>query len=163
MPYASDHAKEKQAAAAKRYTEKHPDRVREQKADWYERNRQRSLDRVAKWRKENPEAEFNGHLRRKYGITREQYNAMLEKQCGKCAICGGSPVGRVKGRPATRFDVDHDHETKAVRGLVCHPCNVMLGQARDRIEVLQAAIFYLQCSRSHPKQKLVESSKLTLS
>lgn len=144
MPYSPENKKQKQAAAAKRYAERHPGRVRDQKADWYKRNRAKSLTRVAQWRKNNPEGEFNGYLRRKYGLTREQYNTMLASQEGKCGICGGPPTGKSKnGRAHTRFDIDHDHVTKKVRGLLCHPCNVLLGQARDKVEILQAAILWL--------------------
>lgn len=147
MPYSPEHKKQKQAAAAKRYAERHPDRVRKQKQAWYDVNREKSIERNRQWRERNPEGEFNGHLKRKYGLTREQYDAMWAAQDGKCGICGGPPVGRVKNGNAKRFDVDHDHATGKVRGLLCHPCNVLLGQARDRVDVLEAAILWLNSCR----------------
>jgi hypothetical protein len=145
MPYSPENKKVKQAAAAKRYAERHPERVSKQKAEWYEKNREKTLTRVAQWRKENPEGEFNAYLKRKYGLTREVYDLLLVKQGGKCGICGGPPVGKSrKGKAHTRFDVDHCHKTGRVRGFLCHPCNVLLGQARDRVEVLEAAILWLR-------------------
>jgi hypothetical protein len=75
---------------------------------------------------------------RQFGITHDQFLAMLDVQNGMCAICGdGNSNNRQLG-------IDHDHATGAVRGLLCDRCNPMLGYARDRIEVLQAAISYLQ-------------------
>jgi hypothetical protein len=50
------------------------------------------------------------------GVTTEQYEAMLRAQGGGCAICGNPPKTR-------RLDVDHDHKTGQVRGLLCHRCN----------------------------------------
>ena len=66
---------------------------------------------------------------------------MAEQQNNRCAICGtDDPNG--KSHRGTWF-VDHCHNTGAVRGLLCIRCNSVLGMARDRIEVLEAAITYL--------------------
>jgi hypothetical protein len=56
-----------------------------------------------------------------YGITEEQYNAMLAAQKNVCAICGGPP------RRKRRLAVDHCHATGRVRALLCDPCNLKLG------------------------------------
>jgi hypothetical protein len=78
------------------------------------------------------------YLKRRYGITIEQYDTMVEKQGGLCAICGKPPNGRWK-----RLAVDHCHKTGKVRGLLCHACNVLLGHAEDNWEVLCNAVRYL--------------------
>ena len=57
-----------------------------------------------------------GHLRRKYGLTPQQYARMLKLQGGRCKLCHREPKTR-------RLDVDHDHQTKRVRGLLCFRCN----------------------------------------
>jgi hypothetical protein len=58
-------------------------------------------------------------LKRRHGITLEQYEAMLLSQNGLCAICGHPPdVGVNK-----RLHVDHDHATGKIRGLLCMHCN----------------------------------------
>ena len=54
--------------------------------------------------------------RRQLGLSVEDYDAMLAAQGGVCAICGNPPKTR-------RLDVDHDHKTGKVRGLLCHRCN----------------------------------------
>jgi hypothetical protein len=86
-----------------------------------------------------PHRRLVSHLVRKYKITLEQYNAVLDAQGGKCAICkGGDPGGGTN-----RFHVDHDHITEKVRGLLCSKCNQMLGYADDKPETLRAAANYL--------------------
>jgi hypothetical protein len=59
---------------------------------------------------------------------------MLAAQGGLCAICKVAPGGHV----------DHDHETGAVRALLCFNCNGGLGQFKDNPEVLHAAAYYVQ-------------------
>jgi predicted nucleic acid-binding Zn ribbon protein len=76
-----------------------------------------------------------------YGITEDQYQAMLEDQGNACAICGSPewPAGLHPGSP----HVDHDHATGAVRGLLCGHCNQGLGMFRDDPVRLRAAAAYL--------------------
>jgi hypothetical protein len=78
----------------------------------------------------------NYHLRRRYGITAEHYDRMLEEQSGLCAIC--------RERPAAH--VDHDHATGRVRGLLCFNCNQALGNFTDRRDFMLAAIAYLDAN-----------------
>lgn len=75
-----------------------------------------------------------GHLQRKYGLTEERYQEMLEAQVGRCAIC---LVARAE-------HVDHDHETGRVRALLCFNCNAALGQFKDRPDALRRAAAYLE-------------------
>ena len=84
------------------------------------------------------------HFKYKYGITVEQYNEMLEKQNGVCAICFKEETHKSRSGNVVPLAVDHSHETGAVRGLLCHACNVSLGNVRDSIEVLENAIAYLR-------------------
>lgn len=83
-------------------------------------------------------------LRRKYGITLEQYNKMFAAQNGCCAICGTHQVEFKKA-----FAVDHDHATGVVRSLLCVNCNVGVGCFRDNPEILKAAIDYLEIHSKH--------------
>lgn len=76
---------------------------------------------------------------RQYGITQDDYEALFAEQAGKCAICGASEAGGWGGM----LPVDHDHETGAVRGLLCHNCNGGLGQFGDDPDRLIAAAMYL--------------------
>lgn len=72
-----------------------------------------------------------------YGITIEDFNSLLKKQSGVCAICGKGPKGK------SRLCVDHDHETGKVRGLLCYRCNMAIG-ALSSIYLLEKAKEYLR-------------------
>jgi hypothetical protein len=78
-------------------------------------------------------------LRRKFGVTLEQFNAMAEAQGGRCAVCRDLPGGR----RASLF-VDHDHATGAVRGLLCNRCNTGIGHLQDCADLLERAAGYLR-------------------
>jgi len=94
----------------------------------------------------DPLKKRNENLKRSYGITMNEYNEMLEKQNGKCAICGTTETkGRKSGRGggADVFAVDHCHDTGDVRGLLCHSCNRAMGLLGDNTHILQSMIEYL--------------------
>ena len=96
------------------------------------------------------------HLRRKYGITIEQYNTLLKKQEGCCAICK-----RHSGEFATRLAVDHDHSSGEVRGLLCNYCNHrVVGRHRDS-ELLRRVADYIEQGTGWfiPKKKKVIKRK----
>jgi hypothetical protein len=80
-----------------------------------------------------------------YGLTPEQFDDMVREQRGRCGSCGDEPDDR-------GLFIDHDHACcpgigscgNCVRGLLCHHCNCLLGNARDSIDRLQKAVRYLQ-------------------
>ena len=78
--------------------------------------------------------------KRKYGIDKDAYHLMIKNQNGKCAICRRSPKPDKFNRT---FTIDHCHKTGVIRGLLCNPCNLMLGWARDSRKTLLAAVEYL--------------------
>ena len=75
-----------------------------------------------------------------YGLKAGQYQALYEAQGGVCYICQ-----RAKGA-TKKLAVDHDHETGWVRGLLCGPCNKILGHLRDDPEAAARIVSYL----THP-------------
>lgn len=81
------------------------------------------------------------HLRRKFGITQEQYEALPRSQGGGCAVCGRAP------KPGKSLHVDHDHETGYVRGLLCFSCNAALGHFQDDLDRIEAALMYMAAKR----------------
>ena len=94
----------------------------------------------------DPEKQKNTNLKYAYGITLEEYNIMLEKQDGKCAICKtADPKGRQSGRgKVDNFYVDHNHDTGEVRGLLCNACNRAIGNFQDDPSILENAVLYLR-------------------
>lgn len=75
-------------------------------------------------------------LKVKYNVTQEQYDALLSKQNGSCAICN---------KTTDYFlCVDHRHDTGKVRGLLCRSCNKAIGQLGDTPEALFKAYLYLK-------------------
>ena len=89
---------------------------------------------------ERKAADRVGHLKRKFGLTPEQYEEMVAAQHGGCAICGRVPEA------GKTFHVDHDHESGAVRGLLCQPCNHALGLFQESSTVLGRACRYLNAA-----------------
>lgn len=84
---------------------------------------------------------FASQIKRRYGLTIEQYTQILDSQNQVCAICLRSDVGRINSR---RLFVDHDHKTGRVRGILCYKCNTLIGHALDSPEILKKAIVYLE-------------------
>lgn len=80
------------------------------------------------------------HLKRRYGTTAEEADAMLAAQGGLYAVCRTAPAAHV----------DHDHDTGRVRQLLCSGCNGGLGQFRDDPGVLRAAAGYVERHRAAP-------------
>lgn len=115
-------------------------------------NPQRKIKAVQRWAAMNRERQKktmrNCHLKKKFGgMTNADYDSMLALQNGVCAICQTSEPGFHGGK---HFAVDHDHITGGVRQLLCNRCNAMLGNARDRIDILTGAAAYL---RKHRHQR----------
>jgi hypothetical protein len=96
-------------------------------------------------------ADRKSHLKRKYGLTLEGFDALLVSQGGRCAICG----------KADADNVDHDHATGAVRGILCWNCNIAIGQFEDDIDRVCAAAAYL--SRDEELAELARSRVVALS
>ena len=76
------------------------------------------------------------HLRNKYGIGVEEYDRLLPHNNGGCWICGG---GSLKA-----LSVDHNHDNGNVRGLLCMPCNSILGRWKDDPTIAERAAAYLR-------------------
>lgn len=81
-----------------------------------------------------PDQRKDRNLRHVYGISLNDFRAMETKQGGACAIC----------RRALRLCVDHCHETGAVRGLLCSPCNMGIGLLRESTRVMEGAVAYIE-------------------
>lgn len=79
----------------------------------------------------------------RYGLSIEEFEAFEIQQNGRCNICNQVPVPDTLGRT---LNIDHDHITGKIRGLLCSPCNTALGLLKDNIDYLHSAIKYLDPS-----------------
>jgi len=104
---------------------------------------ERRVDYAKLYRLQNPDYDRQIKLRRKYGLTMQDYAELLTTQAGCCAICERPPKAGSK-RP---LSVDHDHVTGVVRGLLCDRCNMLLS-GLERREWLAAAQAYLDASET---------------
>jgi hypothetical protein len=101
----------------------------------------RDRSRVARtgWSARNHEYFLNY----RYGLSLADYEALVETQGGRCAICRvDAPGGKF-----TKWAVDHCHDSSKVRGLLCGACNMGLGQFGDDPARLRAAADYLERHR----------------
>ena len=78
----------------------------------------------------------DGHLRRMYGISMEEYESLSAAQDHLCAICAQPEEDRL-------LAVDHDHVSGRLRGLLCTRCNRGLGFFQDDPQRLTRAVAYL--------------------
>ncbi len=120
-----------------------PEKVKAHNAAWYAANTEKARANNAAWWGANPGRRRNydrKSLLKKHGITPEEFDAMLAEQDGLCAICGTDEPGGYG-----IFHVDHCHDTGKVRGLLCHHCNLGIGNLGDDADrVLSAAAYLLR-------------------
>lgn len=94
-----------------------------------------------------PTPDRAAHVARHYEISADDYLALALKQNGGCAICGGKANSHRKdgrgGHTRRYLSVDHNHETKKVRGLLCNFCNTGIGMFKDNPALLRLAARYL--------------------
>ena len=133
----SGREKEQARLRARRYYEANRERLQAERRASYQSNKSRVNAQTKAWREAHPEqaARYSWFYKlRKYGITPEQFDAMLIAQSGRCAICSD---------PMDPPNIDHCHTAGHVRGLLCGPCNRGLGMFRDSPAALRAAADYL--------------------
>lgn len=128
-----DARREKMKIYQAAYVAKHPDKVKEAKRRFREKN----PGYLKGWLEKHPGYDRTRLLSKKYGLTKEQYQERLEAQGGCCVICRD-------GKTKRDFHIDHEHTTGRIRGLLCSRCNTGLGQFRDSIGFLAKAQEYLR-------------------
>lgn len=111
------------------------------------RNPEKEKERYSKWLANNPDYHSEWHknkwsdesyrearrwhrIKFRYNLTQTEYDALLVKQSGKCAICQTIP---------DKFHIDHCHDTGVVSGLLCPQCNLGLGLFKSEVNLQRAA------------------------
>jgi hypothetical protein len=153
--------KEEKAAYMRKYRQLRPGESSQYTTKWAREHREQ--DRKLKEKSRNKKRAELGllgwTLKTKYHLTIEQYNVILEKQNGVCAICRKPPT------PQKRLCVDHDHKCcsgkiscgKCVRGFLCDNCNRMLGSSIDSPIVLRLGAEYLEYTQGDLKCRFTET------
>ena len=99
--------------------------------------KEKAKKKIKEWRSNNPEKNFHinrrARLKRKYGMTAEDYDTMYTNQNGCCAICS---------KKKDKLCIDHCHKSNKVRGLLCHNCNTLLGHI-ENLEKMEKVNEYL--------------------
>lgn len=134
MPYKDKDAKKQYN---KKYYEKQRDILLEQKKDYYVVNRDKIKSQKRTYNKEQRKLIRDRKLKKQFGITLEQYDLMLEKQNGLCAICSEPPTDK------KALAVDHNHVSGKIRSLLCMRCNLAIGMFEERKDLLIKAMDYL--------------------
>lgn len=103
-------------------------------------NAAQKLRRAADPEKHKEFGRKSEHKRRlkRYGVTEDWYQSKLKEQKNLCAICLKPLV------PGRYTHIDHNHHTGIVRGLLCHHCNFLIGNAKEDKFILMQAINYLE-------------------
>lgn len=113
---------------------------------------------IEDWGKRNPEKKLwsvrNSTLKIRYGITLEDFENLFKIQGSKCAICEIA-----EERDRFGWNVDHNHSTNTVRGVLCKTCNVGLGSFKDDIRRLLKAIIYLMEERKFENGELYKKDQ----
>lgn len=90
--------------------------------------------KTQQWKRDNPEKSSFYIIKRKYNLTKEEYEQLLARSGKRCQICGKK----------ASLHIDHDHATGRIRGMLCVNCNHGLGKFYDDSDLLRAAINYLR-------------------
>ena len=119
----------------------------EYQKEYYKEYRKKNAEKLnannKKWRETNKEQDvltmFKARLKRKYNLSIEEYDALLEAQNNSCKVCGTHAKNNLKGK----LYVDHCHITGKVRGMLCMKCNSALGLLNDDKELIKKLLDYL--------------------
>ena len=133
----------------KAWREKNPEHVREYSVAWRKKNRAKIAKQNRKWRANQPiekkaEANHRRSLKKKFGMTPEDYLDILKKQNGVCACCGFPEKQKDRYGKTRRLSIDHNHLTDNVRALLCSACNVALGFVYEDTSRLAKLIEYVR-------------------
>lgn len=93
--------------------------------------------RKARWMKNNPMHSRLNHRLKRYGISQDDYDLLMERQHGNCKVCL---------QPMSKPCIDHNHKTGKVRALLCSSCNTGLGMLREDEFRLARLLAYLRWS-----------------
>ncbi len=126
------------------YLESNREKVNARRREYYRKNAEKLNPGFKARYHSGKDAHTDARLKRKFGITLEDYNAMFALQKGNCAVCGTKQKIKDKYGNFRRLAVDHDHKTGKVRQLLCGPCNTSIGLIKENVKTLNKMIDYIK-------------------
>ena len=112
------------------------------------------------WNSRTPKKRLEQHLKFKYKLKMEDLVLALKEQEGGCAICKEKlPDLLVYENRRRGYAIDHNHETGQFRGILCLPCNSMLGMSKESVALLERAASYLKERGSYEELRASRKKK----
>lgn len=149
----TEEQRERRRQQAREYRHKNKERAHQNYLKWYAEHREQKLEQNRQWvlknkerqrelnrrsqeknKEKNKHMRYKWHVKRSYGLTIENINNILSAQHNECAICH---------TVLNKYEIDHDHSTSIVRGILCRSCNLGLGHFKDNRSHMANAIAYL--------------------
>jgi hypothetical protein len=131
---------ERERERHRKYVGIHRERVRLWGRQYYWKRAEEMRQKAREWRAKHRdvirESKRRCHLKRKYNLSPEEYGQIFLRQDGRCAICG-------RAKP---LQVDHDHTTGKIRGLLCATCNLAIGGIEASSAEPSVIVRYLRIS-----------------
>jgi len=122
---------------------------------WARNHPDKAKASVKRWNNSRRGVDFR--LKRAFGIGIEEFDAILELQKGRCAICGASPDNKYS------LHLDHCHATGVIRGILCRRCNHGIGHFDDDVSLIESAASYLRSTAvgaEHNHSRLLPTRKV---
>lgn len=139
MAQSREELRRKKREYQREYRMRHPDRIKESKKTYYQKNKDRIKAITAKRYRDLTPEERKSYNRKnlvkcKYGLEWDEYLELIKDGCQICE----------ENEEDTRLCIDHCHKTGRVRGALCHRCNSAIGLLRDRPDLCEKAGVYLK-------------------
>ena len=128
-----DH-KEELRLKYREYRLAHLDQIQQREKEYAQEHKEEKKAVYDKW--------YDANRGRGHGLKPADIERMLVLQDGKCALCKKTDSGPYD------WNVDHDHQTGQIRGLLCGTCNRGLGMFYENPETLRRAADYLEKHRA---------------
>lgn len=122
----------------KKWDLNNPEKIKESQKKYYDNHKEKKRELSKKLYVKNKEIKKWQVIFRKYKITKQDFDLIFETQQKRCAICGTSDFSQ------WILNIDHDHNTGKVRGILCNKCNLGLGSFDDNEWLMLNAIKYLK-------------------
>lgn len=153
--YTPEEYKARRAESARKWRALNRERLLAEHRARRARDPERNKAIKQKYKEANKDKLANYELVKKYNITLEQYNQMLELQNNVCDICKKPETKRHKNGTLYRLAVDHNHDTGKVRGLLCWRCNTAMGSFEERNVPILNVEEYIEKHREKPAEILL--------